>query len=83
VITHVQNPWTRSPQLFVHMTVEEVQQAHRGLQMLLAQNEIDLAQGRRSAIMDHNQESVLKDLLRTLDHALQTPRPHGIKGTMP
>lgn len=83
MIAHVQNPWTRSPQLFVHMTVEEVQQAYRGLQMLLVQNEIDLAQGERQPIMDHNQESALKDLLRTLSHALSTERPQGIKGVMP
>lgn len=74
MIAHVQNPWTRSPQLFVHMTVEEVQQACAALRALESNAILGLT---------GNQADALLELKRTLEHALLTERPRGIKGVMP
>lgn len=74
--THVQNPWTRSPQVFVHMTVEEVQQLSSMLDLIAEKN--GLPDG-----CDRNQVSALEDLKRTLRHVLSADRPHGIKGVLP
>lgn len=72
--THVQNPWTRSPQLFVHMSVEEAQQLAKALRH---------AGFPAGQPYDPNQLDAYRQLLRVLDQALATERPQGIKGCMP
>ncbi len=74
--THVQNPWTRNPQVFVHMSVEEVQQLSSMLDLYMAK--CGLPDG-----CDRNQICALEDLKRELKHALETDRPHGIRGVTP
>lgn len=73
--THVQNPWTRSPQVFVHMTVEEVQQLSSVLDLYMQKSGFDG--------FDRNQIAALEDLKNHLKHVLATDRPHGIKGVIP
>lgn len=75
---HVQNPWTRSPQLFVHLSVEEAQQIKAGMDEVFAQFGALIHEH-----MDANQQDALEQLQRVIGHALSTDRPHGIKGTMP
>jgi len=70
--THVQNPWTRSPQLFVHMSVEEAQQLKAALAWVPD-----------AAVPNANARAALSELRRNLDYAIDTERPHGIKGCMP
>ena len=77
--SHVQNPWTRSPQLFVHLTVEEVQQLRSAIYRL---NYLVSVAG-TYAKPDHNQQTVINDLFDVLDHAIETVRPRGLKGVIP
>lgn len=70
--SHVQNPWTRSPQLFVHMTVEEAGQ----LLGYLRSRDLGVP-------CTANQGDAFEQLKRTLEHAFQTDRPHGVKGVVP
>jgi hypothetical protein len=72
---HVQNPWTRSPQLFVHMTVEEVQQ-------LVAALDACMPSAAGTAMSD-NAFAALTDLRHQLLWSLQRDRPHGIKDVEP
>lgn len=74
--THVQNPWTRSPQVFVHLTVEEVQQLNSMLDLYM--EKCGLPDG-----CDRNQIAALADLKNHLKHVLATERPHGVKGVTP
>jgi hypothetical protein len=76
--THIQNPWTRSPQVFVHMTVEEAQQLVAGLDQVYEQFGKHIR-----GYMDHNQQDALEQLRRVINHVLATERPHGIKGVTP
>jgi hypothetical protein len=75
---HIQNPWTRSPQVFVHVTVEEAQQLAAGLDEVYQQ----FGQTIRM-YMDHNQQDALEQLRRVIKHTLVTERPCGIKGVTP
>lgn len=72
---HVQNPWTRSPSLMVNMTVEEVQQTHAALTVLVGSIAWET--------LDANARDATNQLLRTLHHALATALPQGIRGVMP
>jgi len=76
---HVQNPWTRSPSLMVNVSVEHAQQLAAALAYVLEED------GEPSALdgMTDNEADALRELHRTLRHALQTERPHGIKGVLP
>lgn len=74
--THVQNPWTRSPQVFVHMSVEEAQQLASTLDLYV--EKCGLPDG-----CDRNQIASLFDLKNNLKHVLETDRPHEIKGVVP
>jgi ribosomal protein S7 len=55
----------------VNMSVEEAQQLREALSWV------------QTGDLTANQASALEDLARTLEHALQTERPHGIKGAEP
>ena len=70
---HVRNPWTRSPQVFLHLTVEEANQLRAGLVRLNLQE----------SGLDDNMRDALATLERQLQHVCSTPPPHGIKGVMP
>lgn len=74
--THVQNPYTRSPQLFVHMTVEETQQ-------LMGALEACTRLGACTHDMTENQRDAFEQLHVQLKYALATPAPHGLQGATP
>lgn len=74
---HVQNPWTKKPSLMVNLSVEESQQLLSALKALGGQYLLG------STDLDANQEDACRELVRTLERALETPRPAGIKGCDP
>ena len=80
---HVQNPYTRSPQVFMHLTVEEVQQLASALRVLreLAQDAEPIGSVER--MLTANEFTAFNDLTKRLDEALLQPRPWGIKGATP
>ena len=80
---HVQNPWTRSPSLMVNVSVEEAQQLLAALELLAR---VYLTQPDHIApdhILTSNQRDAFEQMTNTLQHALNTARPHGIKGVLP
>jgi len=78
---HVQNPWTKSPSLMVHLTVEELQQLEGALAQI-KELYIQYCDSTRHTLTS-NQEHVLNELRLLLEQAGKTERPHGIKGCTP
>lgn len=78
--THVINPYTRSPSLMLNLTVEETQQVVAGVKHLLSQ---PLRAGDLPGCFTGNMQAAIYDLLGNLQHALETPRPGGLKGVTP
>lgn len=80
---HVQNPWTNKPSLMVNMSVEEVQQLDTALRVIrdaIAQHaDEDGVYG----LLKPNEYAAFSELERTIEHALSTDRPNGIKGALP
>lgn len=74
--SHVQSRYTSRPQLFVHLTPEEVLQLEAGLGELVGGASLDR--------LTPNQRDALVMLWRELQHRLSLP-PHqnGLKGVMP
>jgi hypothetical protein len=71
---HVQNPWTKSPSIMLNLSVEETQQ------LVAALRNAGFTAGED---FDRNQADAYRQLLRTLENALSTDRPHGIKNVLP